>query len=146
MFNALNNNNLGATIDAVTCIALNVSIDAKGEYKIAKRLQRVTIANNGATAEKREIMDLEVHGLKGCAPAITLNGLPLSSDQCLVGIDGVVTILDVDRNVVDRVQVPPFALPRASTEGWYGNHMSGKFPKGYNAAATCATTGGCIIA
>ena len=145
MFNALNDN-LGATIDAVTCIALNVSIDAKGEYKIAKRLQRVTIANNGATAEKREIMDLEVHGLKGCAPAITLNGLPLSSDQCLVGIDGVVTILDVDRNVVDRVQVPPFALPRASTEGWYGNHMSGKFPKGYNAAATCATTGGCIIA
>ena len=30
MFNALNNNNLGATIDAVTCIALNVRIDANG--------------------------------------------------------------------------------------------------------------------
>lgn len=90
----------------VTCLAINVQVDAKGEYRIAKRLQRVIVTNDVTVQEKREILDLEITGVKNAVPSVTLNGLPLPSDQCLVGIDGIVTVLDVDRNIVDRIQLP----------------------------------------
>ena len=90
----------------VTCLAINVQFDAKGEYRISKRLQRVIVTNEVTSQEKREILDVEITGVKGSAPSVTLNGLPLPSDQCLIGIDGIVTILDVERNIVDRIQLP----------------------------------------
>ncbi|MSR28273.1 MAG: PDZ domain-containing protein [Phycisphaerales bacterium] len=120
--NAINTCSTQNGIGTVHTTSLTVQLDANGEYRITKRLQRACPSCDGTPAqEKREILDLEIVGVQGSAPAITLNGLPISSDQCILGIDGVITVLDVDRHVIDRVQTPvAFAAKAGAPRGMFG--------------------------
>lgn len=150
---------VNTTLAPVTCLAVNVQFDAKGEYRISKRLQRVFVTTDATAQEKREILDVEITGIKGSAPSVTLNGLPLSSDQILVGIDGVVTILDVERNIIDRIQLPVVKTTVASLtvgqvaellKSWineptsgFGDGYANKGHKGQKCTFGCSTLGSC---
>ena len=103
----INTNSCVTPVGLTICLSLSTSIDAKGAYKIVKRLQRTAHRADCPTSEfKREIIDLEIVGIQGAAPAVTLNGLALSTDQCIFGIDGVLTVLDVEKQIVDRIALP----------------------------------------
>ncbi|MSQ90639.1 MAG: hypothetical protein EXS01_04490 [Phycisphaerales bacterium] len=89
-----------------TCTSFGFSVDSNGEYRITKRLQRATTGASGRPSDaKREIIDLEVVGCVNGPISVMLNGLPLPSDQCSCNTNGIVTILDVCGNVIDRLQL-----------------------------------------
>ncbi len=97
---------------ALTALAVSTTVDAQGQYKIVKRLQRlIDCPASTSAAPSREILDLEVAGSLGCVASVTLNGMPLANGQCFVGLDGVLTVLDTEQQVIDRLQLPGAGSP-----------------------------------
>jgi membrane-associated protease RseP (regulator of RpoE activity) len=114
---------LGNGTSTIKCIASTSSIDSSGDFKINRQLECMSTNQGGGI--NCTLLDLEISGIKGNTPEVTVNGQEISGGSVRYDASGNLEVRSCTGQLLDIVKVPAEYL-MATNENDVQNNSGGK--------------------